>query len=84
MGTYLSEIMGQLSSTVPEGYEGRCKVILDPGHQITTSAVFPNLKEATTAAHIAINPVVGGYGYAEIVATEENVTHDYAIDWLMA
>lgn len=79
MLSYLDEITPDVESTVPEGYEGRCKLILNGGK---SSAVFPNVEEAERAAHAAVNPTIGGYINVSIEVTTDEVTHGTMVDWI--
>jgi hypothetical protein len=82
MLNYLEEITPDVESTVPEGYQGRCKLFYE-GRLGESCAVFPNFDEAESAAHAAVNPTVGGYRKSRIEATTDAITHDTVVDWLM-
>jgi hypothetical protein len=79
---YLSDIIPDVESTVPEGYKGCCKVIFKGSSSHESFAIFPNFDEAESAAHIAVNPTVGGYIRVRIEAATEAITYDTALDWL--
>lgn len=72
----IDEITPDYESSVPVGYEGRCKLIHNNDH-----SVLPNAKEAYAAANIAVNPTLGGYTTVKIEVTDDEVTHESAIDW---
>lgn len=68
-------------SKLPDGYDGKCKVIGDDGETI---GIFPNRKEAYSVARYAIFPD-GGYGPEVTVlkAKEtEEITHETLEDWI--
>lgn len=83
MPSYLEEITPDMTSLVPDGYTGRCAMTLDGGKSGRHIVVFPSVSEATDAAHLALNPTLGGYGEATIAPTTESVTHQTAQDWLL-
>ncbi len=66
---------------LPEGYEGKCKVVQEQTGKII--GVFPNKKEACSVARYAIFPD-GGYGPEVIVmkANKEEITHQTLEDWI--
>jgi len=72
------DITPDVESVVPEGYQGRCKLIYD-----NSFAVFPSLDQAERAACIAVNPTVGGYSDVKIEVTIEEITHDTVDDWFL-
>ncbi|HAT2580497.1 TPA: hypothetical protein I8273_004567 [Aeromonas hydrophila] len=71
-------ITPDVESVVPEGYQGRCKLIYD-----NSLAVFPSFDQAERAACIAVNPTVGGYSDVKIEVTIEEITHDTVDDWFL-
>ncbi|MGU5821787.1 hypothetical protein ACV1EH_21055 [Aeromonas caviae] len=75
---YFRDIIPDIEFVVPEGYQGRCKLICD-----NSFAVFPNLEQAERAACFAVNPTVGGYSDVRIEVTTEEITHATVDDWLI-
>lgn len=75
-----SECLSEAASAVPEGYQGRCIVVLDHGKQIC----FPNYAEAAKASCLAVNLTIGGYSSAVVMAAEAKqvVMYDTAEAWL--
>lgn len=72
------EALSSAESSVPADYVGACAVVLDD-HEIV---VFPNVDEASSAARLAVNLQVGGYGSAVVVAAPgKNITHETCSDW---
>lgn len=72
------DITPDVESVVPEGYQGRCKLIYD-----NSCAVFPSFDQAERAAGIAVNPTVGGYSDVRIEVTTEEITHNTVDDWFI-
>ncbi len=72
------EALSNAESLVPADYVGACAVVLDD-HEIV---VFPNFDEASSAARLAVNLQVGGYGSAVVVtAPGKNITHETCSEW---
>lgn len=78
MSSYFRDITPDLESVVPEGYQGRCKLIYD-----NSCAVFPSFEQAERAACLAVSPTVGGYSDVRIEVSTEAITHDTVDDWLI-
>lgn len=75
------EITPDIESTVPDGYKGHCKLVVETA-TCEKVAVFPRADVALSAANIAVNPNIGGYGSAKVIPTTEGITHVSAVDWL--
>lgn len=80
---WLEEITPTITSTVPVGYEGACKLVIGDGGVIRPLAVFPTFEIARNAANMAVNPTLGGYCEVALEPTDEAVTFEAALDWLV-
>jgi len=77
---YYDDVTPGMTCNVPDGYQGRCKVVLDG--MVSRSVVLPNVEEAKKVAFMALDLTIGGYGEATIEATDEQATIETAIDWI--
>lgn len=80
---WLEEITPTITSTVPEGYEGACKLVIGDSGGNRPLAVFPSFAIASGAAKMAVNPTLGGYCEVSLEPTDEAVTFEAALDWLV-
>lgn len=70
-------------STLPDGYEGPCRMTYGRFSNLLQSVVFGSRVEAALAANFAIQVDGGGYAIAELtVAEAHDVTHESCVDWI--
>lgn len=74
---------GDAFSSVPEGYEGPCRVTIEGRMGNEFEAVLPSLQEATAVACYAVNWPDGGFSHAQVdPAPGAAVTHGTLVDWI--